>query len=138
MTKIAWSLVVSRNDQGFTLLEVMIAIAIIATALVTLLKAQNQNLRALTESADLTTATLLAKQKLAEVEIGGFPDLAEEAGNFSEGEFSKFRWRRTVAPTPFDRLREVTVQVFWEERKGVREVTLFLFVADRRPETQQR
>ena len=47
--------------RGFTLLEVLISLAIIAIVLITCLRAQNQSIRLYHLSRDMTVATILAR-----------------------------------------------------------------------------
>ena len=58
----------SRENSGFTLLEVMIAMAIIAIALVAVFGSQSQSLSLANEAKFSTTAALLAQSKMAEIE----------------------------------------------------------------------
>jgi general secretion pathway protein I len=53
---------------GFTLLEVMVAVAILALSLTAIFSSQGGAIRAGTRARQLTTATLLARCKMAEVE----------------------------------------------------------------------
>ena len=116
-----WSL--RRKDdgeipQGFTLLEVLISLSIIAIVLITCLRAQNQSIRLYHLSRDMSIATILARQKMGEIELAGFPELGEEGGDF-EDEFPEFSWQRSVSTTPFEEARRVALSIMWKE--GIRE-----------------
>lgn len=112
-------------DDGFTLLEVMIALAILAIALPVLLGLRNRDVDLHLRARDLTAATLLAQEKLLEAELAGLLPLGEVSGDFkgpppgmqTAGESSDrapgYRWKRIVSPTPLDLVREVRVQVIW-------------------------
>jgi prepilin-type N-terminal cleavage/methylation domain-containing protein len=95
---IMWSQVLNRK-QGFTLVEVMIAIAILAVSLISLNSYQAFSVRRATEAQKLTTATMLARKKMAETELE-FRNLAlndikkEDGGNF-EG-YEGFSWKRAA------------------------------------------
>ena len=80
-----------RFQQGFTLLEVMVSVTIIAIALVTLIGSQSQSVSIATISRFDTTASLLAQQKMAELALGGFDELRSGSGDFGE-EFSMYSW----------------------------------------------
>src|SRR5688572_8452658 len=75
---------------GFTLLEVMVAVAVVAIALVGLLRLHLVSLDNTLRSQDLTTAVLLAQGKMAM--MGAFPDAGEEQGKFEGPELERFRW----------------------------------------------
>jgi general secretion pathway protein I len=87
----------SARQAGFTLLEVMIAVAILSITLMTLLSAVTSNIRA-TRHAKLTTmGTFLARGKMVDVEDQvleqGFSTSDENAeGNFKDQGHPEFRW----------------------------------------------
>ena len=83
------------RSPGFTLLEVMVAIAVIAIALTAALGSQSQSLSIASEAKFYTTATLLARQKMAEIDAGYLEDLSTDSGDFGE-EFPNYRWEMTV------------------------------------------
>ncbi len=81
-----------RSRSGFTLLEVMVSVTIIGIALVTLIGAQSQSISIATLSRFETTASLLARQKMAELVLGGFEDLHSDEGDFTQS-FSDYHWQ---------------------------------------------
>ena len=56
------------RNHGFTLLEVMIAMAILAIALVAVYQSQSQSISMAGDSRFLTTASLLAQARMAEID----------------------------------------------------------------------
>ncbi|HEX4406893.1 MAG TPA: prepilin-type N-terminal cleavage/methylation domain-containing protein, partial [Polyangia bacterium] len=86
-----------RARAGFTLLEVMIAVAILSITLVTLLSIVTNNIRA-THHAKLTTAaTFFARGKMVDLEDQvlevGFSNSDETAqGNFKDQGYPDMRW----------------------------------------------
>jgi len=110
-------------SEGFTLLEVMIAISILAIAMVVILGLRNRAIDLNGYARDLTTASLLAQSKMGEWELKGFPDTGETSGEFGK-ENPDFKWQVIVTPTPFDDLRELEVIVSW--KRGIRDETLDL------------
>ena len=71
------------SHRGFTLLEVMISIAILAIALTVLLGNQGQSLRLAEESRFSFTAALLIREKISELEASGEEVFTSE-GDFGE------------------------------------------------------
>ncbi len=87
-----------RNRGGFTLLEVMIAFAILAVALAALMQSFSQGLRSLDLAENYATATMLARSKMAEIGPIIPIDEGEHTGNFQNG----WRWRVLLFPYAVD------------------------------------
>jgi prepilin-type N-terminal cleavage/methylation domain-containing protein len=91
-----------RADAGgFTLLEVMIAVAILSMTLVVLLEMVTNNMRATRHARLMTTATFLARGKMVDVEDSilenGFSSGNEGAdGTFKDKGFPEFRWDSAI------------------------------------------
>lgn len=94
-----------RRD-GFTLLEIMIALAVIGGLLATLLFTLQYHLGIAGRHEFLTVATLLAKEKMAEVEKGAM----DTKGDFS-GPYSGYLYRVEKGNAPFPGLQEISVIV---------------------------
>lgn len=105
---------------GFTLIEVMISLAIVATALVALLGLHHQNLRGVISSQERTRAAMLAQALITEAELERYPVLGQTSGDFRQlypGQYPNFRWERAVQPTAvFPDVRKVTVRVLYGPR----------------------
>jgi general secretion pathway protein I len=113
------------GKSGFTLLEVMIAVALIAIGFVTLLGSQSKSLSRVTEAKFNTLAPILASTKLAEVESGELP-LADDTGDFG-ADFPDYTWHLVVEnvdvlKTKFpagieNKLARIVLSVSWSETK---------------------
>lgn len=141
------------SEKGFSLIELMVAIAIFGSAVAALLALHTTAARHEAHARNLFTAASLLRHSLAEVELAGFPDLGEEEGNYGEM-FPGFRWRRTVTDAPLDTLlaqalggvsaqslgivipaglgglREARVEVLWEEGPVAREVSATFYAVE--------
>lgn len=103
--------------KGFTLLEVLIALAVVALALTALVRSTGQQADALARERDLTLASWAASNVLAEVRLRErFPALGERDGEQRQGQRS-WRWHLVVASTEEVAIRKLTVTVF-EDREG--------------------
>ncbi|HQP12228.1 MAG TPA: type II secretion system protein [Candidatus Omnitrophota bacterium] len=81
-----------HSKSGFTLLEVMIAMAILAIALVAVFQSQSQSLSLENQSKFSTTAALLAQGKMAELEAADPRDVRSGSGDFGD-EFPDYAWK---------------------------------------------
>ena len=84
------------SPAGFTLLEVMVAVAIIAMSFVSLLGSQSQSISIAGISRFETTAAMLAREKLTELQLTEFDQINNSAGQF-EDEFTDYFWRAEIS-----------------------------------------
>lgn len=124
----------SQDERGFSLLEVLLAVAILAIALPVLLGLRNFDLELQSRSMELTTATLLAQEKLMETELSGSFPIGEATGEFqvpppgvpsmldAANRAAGYRWKRSIMPTPLELIREVRIQISWP--RGAQDETL--------------
>ena len=83
------------HNIGFTLLEIMVAVSIIAIVLVSVYKMQAQTISMNYAARFYATAPLLAQLKIAEVEIENLGKSADDSGDFGD-EFSGYRWNVVI------------------------------------------
>lgn len=117
--------------SGFTLLEIMIALAIVSIAMVSLLTLANRSIGVHDRLQQITVATLLAQKKMAETEVNARHEIEKNTGSqgvFS-GPYAKYRWQIAYADTPLPAVQMVTVTVLWgdEERNELVDLTSFIF-----------
>lgn len=113
------------DEGGFTLLEVLLAIALLAIALPILLGLRNFDLELQERASELTAATLLAQEKLLETELAGQYAIGESTGDFPSVPLGAqttmqavpravgYQWKRTIASTPLELIREIRIKVSW-------------------------
>ena len=111
----------SKRDKGFTLLEVIIAVAIMGASMAILLGSVNRNLVVASKSKNQSIAYSLAQQKLGEIELQGYPQVGLDQGTFEE--FPGFSWYVNVLPYDIEQLgteiRIVMVDIAWDEGNQV-------------------
>ncbi len=116
-----------RGERGFTLLEVLVALAILSIAVVAAIQGFAQGLRLLKLSGDHQQATQLADEKARDVAL----PLKEARDDGTEG---PFHWERVVRLIPAPDLAlhgpaqwqvfEIDVRVKWDQRREVDLATL--------------
>ncbi len=112
--------------NGFTLLEVMVAVAILAMVLVTLLGVKNRSTGNVMLADHMTIATLLAKRMMTETLATTPLQETDDKGEFEEDEFKDYSWQKTIAPLPIEgvKIMEVSVAVLWKEGSRQEQVEL--------------
>jgi general secretion pathway protein I len=108
-----------NTNKGFTLLEVMIAVALIAVALVTLLGSQSQSVSYANSAKFETMAALLAQSKMSEILIQDADSLSNDSGDFGD-EYLGYAWEATVSDvsiegldTISEYLKQIDLTVTW-------------------------
>ena len=115
--------------RGFTLLEVLVALVVVATAFVALLGLHNRNLALIGRDQDLTIATLAAREVITQMEFEGFPELGTDSGTLEY--HPGFRWEREVAETTLPDIRAIRLRVIWDEARP-NACELVYYIRDRR------
>jgi general secretion pathway protein I len=105
--------VTARGRRGMTLLEVLVALVVLATGIVALERLIAGNTAAIATDGELTRAMLAARGLLAEAALAP-PEPGHAEGDLaSRGAGARdLRFTRDVRPTPHPALREVRVRVF--------------------------
>lgn len=101
--------------RGFTLLEVIVAVVIVSSALVGWLATYGAELRTLSQARIVAIAVELAEDRITAIELNAsdrLPALPDslEGGTFS-APFSDYTWTAQSQSVPGTNLAEVTVRV---------------------------
>ena len=106
-------------SKGFTLLEVMVAVALIAIALTALLGSQSQSVSFANSAKFETMAALLAQAKMSEIVLEDGGDLSSNSGGFGE-DYPGYAWSATVSDVSIpgeeilsDYLKQIDLAVTW-------------------------
>lgn len=117
----------AASGSGFTLFEVLIAMAILALAMPILLGLRNWDLDLHARAADITAATMLAQEKLIEAELSPVYPVGETSGDFRnpppgyqvpfdiQERAERYRWKRIITMTALPAVREVKIQILWQQ-----------------------
>jgi general secretion pathway protein I len=107
------------HNRGFTLLEVMIAVAILAIALTTLLGSQSQSVFFANSAKFETMAALLAQGKMSEITMQTAESLSSDSGDFGD-DYPGYGWESTVSDVSIeglgavsDYLKQIDLAVTW-------------------------
>ncbi len=98
---------IQYRAYGFTLLEVMVSVAIMSIVLVSVYRLHSQSLTMNTEARFYTQATMLAQSKLAEMGAGEDAEFTDDSGEFGEN-FPGYRWSVSVEDVEIEALGEIS------------------------------
>lgn len=96
----------SKTEPGFTLLEIMISVSIVAIVLVSVYKMHAQTIRMSSSTKFHAVAPLLAQQKLSEFETLSSYQSISDSGDFGD-EFPGYAWRLSVEDVDVELLGSV-------------------------------
>jgi len=122
-------LYLKSSCSGFTLLEIMVAVSILAIVLVSIYKMYAQTISMNHDSKFYATAPFLAKEKLLDIKEKTMGSLAEDSGDFGE-DFTGYTWRvridevesETLAAVADD-LKKITLTVSFNDKYNYNLVT---------------
>jgi general secretion pathway protein I len=101
----------TRNKtRGFTLIEVMFAIAILAIALVSIYQLLSQSISMSTDSRFMTTAALLAQSKMVETETASPLSNKNESGDFGL-DYPQYTWHLEIGDTQLPQFKKIEITV---------------------------
>ncbi|MGD8909913.1 MAG: type II secretion system minor pseudopilin GspI [Chromatiales bacterium] len=103
-------------QHGFTLMEILVALTILAIALAAVITlASNQALNT-THLRDKTLAHWVAMNKITELQLSDeWPAKGEKEGKEQMG-LHEWYWVRTITETPDERVRQVDIAVYLDKQ----------------------
>ncbi len=109
------------GSSGFTLLEVMVALAIMAGVILTLLGSVNYHIGIIANERDSTTMTLLARYRMTELEQAP----VKGGGTFAPSH-PELSWKADLLPADLPGLQKLVVKV--RRESDGREVALVRYL----------
>ena len=120
----------SRQQRGFTLIEILVAFMILALSLTVIFRIFSGGLRNVALSGDYARAVLVAESQLSAIGVSEPLERSVSTGDWD----ARFRWERVVEPyLPWEEDKalaapllayQVTVNVDWEHAGRTRQITL--------------
>jgi len=103
-----------RPSDGFTLLEILIAITILSVGLLGMASLTVGIINANKFSDEMTTATTLAQDKMEDIRRMSYPDVTSETKAVLSSPYSQYKREVAVADdSPAAGMKTVSVKVYW-------------------------
>ncbi|MFZ7113110.1 MAG: type IV pilus modification PilV family protein [Desulfatiglandales bacterium] len=121
------------GSSGFTLLEIVISLGLIATVLLAVFQLQAQNLNLLLEAQFITVANELARERLARIQAGGTLIEGTETGDFGE-DYPDYSYTQEIsAESDLDNIYRIRLSILLEEETPARNLSLeaYLFRSEK-------
>ncbi len=116
------------KNSGFTLLEVMVAVSLLAVAVVPLLVTHASTIRDFTRSREVTRSGLIAESRMALTEAQLFPEPFSELGEV-EGR-PVFYWDEQVSEVDPELMLKAEVMVSISEDNKGEKISLASYIAN--------
>jgi Tfp pilus assembly protein PilV len=109
-----------------TLLEVLVALAILTITFVILIRSHIQSVKVMAEGEVVARAALLGESVCARLEATGWQDISSRRG-YEPGS-PRLSYKTTVAKTAYPGLRKLVIRIFRdrEEKKPLLELTRWM------------
>jgi len=112
------------NDRGFTLLEIVICLGLLALVLTAVFHLQAQNLDLQSEAQFMTTATCLLQERISQIQAVERIDEGTNSGDFGK-DYPDYTYKQEVSEVPdTETLYKVRVAVILERDKASRDLWL--------------
>lgn len=107
-----------KNKAGFTLIEVLVALAILSIALTAIIKSTAQNIKDTLYLQKKTIALWVGNQIINEIQAGlrKLPTAPDSIKDKSIMLNENWSWEASLKPTPNPRIQEINVAVYQQAR----------------------
>ena len=107
------------SKKGFSLLEILIALAVMLVGIVGVMSLFPVGLRASKVAENYTLAAILAQQKIDEAKLTGFASLGDVVDTPFLSPDNNFSWAQIVS-TPLSNLKQITITIRWSDLGSTR------------------
>ena len=106
-----------KRASGFTLIEIVVAVAILATAMAAIIQGMARHADNAGRIRDKTIALWVAHNRLTEVMLEpGFPSIGRSDGDMEMAGL-EWRWEMAVIETPDPEVRRIDIRIYKPKEK---------------------
>lgn len=103
-------------NDGFTIIEVLVALVLLGIAVMMTVQLTTQNQSALSRTRRQDTAIILAREKLFELEEDGLSASTGKTGDFGS-EYPAYDWKASAHATDISEFYRLHLTVSWGDKK---------------------
>ncbi len=112
-----------RRSPAFTLIETLVSLTVLSVGVIAVWNVLAMASRASQQDADTRVALMLADTMMTKLSMAPVEQFGRTQGRF-DGQYQRYQWTCDTEGSPFDRLAQVVVRVYWQQRDQQRSVTL--------------
>lgn len=113
-----------KHSKAFSLLELIITVAVLAAGITVLLQAFSFSSRITGLSNDMIRAVFLAEDKLQELEFKEKQDLIKQEPSLNSGTSDKFQFKTTIAFDADVKLYKANFALTWQRGNRAEEIVV--------------
>jgi prepilin-type N-terminal cleavage/methylation domain-containing protein len=110
---------IKLSNKGFSLNELMVAVAILAMAIFGIFQAYSVGFMGMVDARNVTVASNYARERMEEIKNKSFGDITVTDDPPADIPGTKFKRKVTVANEIEDELKKVTTVISWDDRNGI-------------------
>lgn len=112
------------QNRGFTLLEIVVSMGLIATALLAIFRLQAQSLDLQSEAQFITIAKHLAQDRISQIQSGEILAEGTSSGDFGD-DFPYFSYREEITQVPdMEHLFRVRIRIGLEKQDLIKDLSV--------------
>ncbi|MHB0998425.1 MAG: type IV pilus modification PilV family protein [Armatimonadota bacterium] len=100
-----------ENSKGFSLLEVIIALAVLAIGIACVLRVYSSSIVAVRDSESYSTASMLANRVALALDKETELNAGEQSGDFDDS--PNYRWKANIGSADDNGLVKILITIFW-------------------------
>jgi len=104
------------NNSGFSLIELMVAIVILALAIFGIFHAYSTGFMGMADARDRTVASNYAREAMEDIKNMDFDQIITQERTAIS---SNIKYEREIIVQPSVNLKRVTSKIYWKDRKGI-------------------